>query len=799
MAKRLKVLLDVDLNDAEAVAELERIQRKLRGVEPAANAAGKGMRSFAGSADATLVALKGLIPVLGLGALASFAKSSLEAADSIGKIADKVGVSTSALQEYRHAAELSGVAQNQLDTALQRFSRRVGEAAQGQGDLLKTLEQYNIAVRNADGSTRSLDAILGDYADALAGAGSQQEKLRMAFKAFDSEGAALVNMLRGGRDGLDDMREAARDAGLVIEDSTIRAAEALNDEWSTAVKQADTLFKQFLLDSMAGWREMLGMLNAGALERKMGAITEGALSPAAQGIVDTLAQLHTQARNLRSEIAGFSDRGIVAGVIGSSLPALESELARVTGKINQQESALKRELASLAESRKASRSLADEQRSLAESISGANGVTIGDKWFRSDKVLAGWQKVKPELQRGISSFLRDAEKDTGLRIQISSTYRTNSKNHVSGSAVDLGMREFTDQELKKLEQYWQANSYKYNFAFPVAMERPGDPLSKDQPHWHAQLIKNSDGAKRATAGLIHAQREAQKVAKDYASAQQAAASALRDGAADVEDYLQGIRDQITLSGLSAVGQAELRTELELTERARQAELRSVEAAARGNTALSNALMTVSSGYREAIPEAKRLTAELAAGQAAADELAAVADVGRDFGMVMESALGQAIRDGGQLSDVLRGLAQDMIQLIAKAALLKPLEAGLSAAFDGNAATTFAGAFGKAFSGAFGGGKAVGGPVHSGTTYLVGEQGPELFSPHTSGTIIPNNAIGAPRVNVTVNTAPGYDAQVTQGADGSLTIDQVRAVLAGDLATGGQQWTRHLDGRMARGY
>ena len=39
----------------------------------------------------------------------------------------------------------------------------------------------------------------------------------------------------------------------------------------------------------------------------------------------------------------------------------------------------------------------------------------------------------------------------------------------------------------------------------------------------------------------------------------------------------------------------------------------------------------------------------------------------------------------------------------------------------------------------GGGKAAGGPVKGNTTYLVGEQGPELFVPRTNGTIIPNGA------------------------------------------------------------
>ena len=55
---------------------------------------------------------------------------------------------------------------------------------------------------------------------------------------------------------------------------------------------------------------------------------------------------------------------------------------------------------------------------------------------------------------------------------------------------------------------------------------------------------------------------------------------------------------------------------------------------------------------------------------------------------------------------------------------------------------------------FGGGKAAGGPVNAGTTYLVGERGPELFTPSGSGSIIPNHKLGGGggSVNITVNGA-----------------------------------------------
>ena len=44
-------------------------------------------------------------------------------------------------------------------------------------------------------------------------------------------------------------------------------------------------------------------------------------------------------------------------------------------------------------------------------------------------------------------------------------------------------------------------------------------------------------------------------------------------------------------------------------------------------------------------------------------------------------------------------------------------------------------------------RAAGGPVASGSAYWVGERGPELFVPKTSGSIVPGGAAGGVVVNV----------------------------------------------------
>lgn len=62
-----------------------------------------------------------------------------------------------------------------------------------------------------------------------------------------------------------------------------------------------------------------------------------------------------------------------------------------------------------------------------------------------------------------------------------------------------------------------------------------------------------------------------------------------------------------------------------------------------------------------------------------------------------------------------------------------------------------GALITAGSAAFGGGKASGGPVAAGTTYMVGENGPEMFTAGSNGTITPNG--GGSQVHITIDPSP----------------------------------------------
>ena len=117
--------------------------------------------------------------------------------------------------------------------ALQRFTRRAADAAQGTGEAKDALAQMGIALRDQSGNLRSSEDLLADVADAFARIEDPAERVRLAFKLFDSEGVALVNLLRGGSGALEEMRERARDLGIVLDEHLVRDAERARTELDT--------------------------------------------------------------------------------------------------------------------------------------------------------------------------------------------------------------------------------------------------------------------------------------------------------------------------------------------------------------------------------------------------------------------------------------------------------------------------------------------------------------------------------------------------------------------------------------
>mgnify|MGYP000087670109 CR=1 FL=1 len=103
-----------------------------------------------------------------------------------------------------------------------------------------------------------------------------------------------------------------------------------------------------------------------------------------------------------------------------------------------------------------------------------------------------------------------------------------------------------------------------------------------------------------------------------------------------------------------------------------------------------------------------------------------------------STLTDLIVDGGNWRDAMKGIINDVYREFVRKQISAPLV---------NAGSNLMGDIFETILGT----RAMGGPVvGGGNSYLVGESGPELFTPGQNGHITPNNQLGSQPVNITYN-------------------------------------------------
>lgn len=151
----------------------------------------------------------------------------------------------------------------------------------------------------------------------------------------------------------------------------------------------------------------------------------------------------------------------------------------------------------------------------------------------------------------------------------------------------------------------------------------------------------------------------------------------------------------------------------------------------------------------------------------------------DVDKLFENAAVKAIRNFKNLRGVVSELAADLLRMGARS-LTSSLGLGT-----GGGGDSLSGIAVDVVRGMFGGGRAAGGGVNAGTSYMVGEDGPELFTPGQSGGITPNGALRGGGGNVYNNfviDARGADAAGMArleariaAMDGSLERRAVNAV------------------------
>lgn len=255
------------------VTQLRRMEREAAG--------------FAGRFDAKMSAIganmKGFLAGATIAAVAAFGaaiKSAISDAAAIGDLADKIGMSTDELQKLSYGAVQANLSFDDLSGSLAKFSKSLGEAQNGQGELLALFQSNGFT--QAQVKAMSLGQALGVVADFTRNARNEQDQMVIATTAFGKAGGEMIELLSSGSNGLRQFGKDAENAGAIIDDALIRKAQDLDDRWSALMQSMKMRTQQavlFIADQFSKIPSSTGEFSAeNVAARRQGAASRAAIT-----------------------------------------------------------------------------------------------------------------------------------------------------------------------------------------------------------------------------------------------------------------------------------------------------------------------------------------------------------------------------------------------------------------------------------------------------------------------------------------------------------------------------------------
>lgn len=198
-----------------ATDELGNLRREAGEAEKSTDRMSQGMSRHFGKLKLAAIAA-------GTASAAAFA-SEVNRQDELGKMASRTGVAVEALSELEYAARLSDVSIGQLAGGLQRMSRNMV-------DNPEKFEALGIAVRDADGSMRSAQAVFADVAETISNIDPESpERAATAMELLGRAGADMIPLLEAGSAGIMTSIDEARSMGLTVTAEMAAQAAQFND------------------------------------------------------------------------------------------------------------------------------------------------------------------------------------------------------------------------------------------------------------------------------------------------------------------------------------------------------------------------------------------------------------------------------------------------------------------------------------------------------------------------------------------------------------------------------------------
>jgi lambda family phage tail tape measure protein len=794
---------------AKSAAVTEQAMSKMAA---SAELARSAMRNMAAGAVGTVTGL------LGVSQAIDSIRAAADRMDKFDEMSERLSISAQTLQEFAYAGKMTGVELDTMSGAIKKLQVSMFEANTGNQESAAVYKALGVAITDVNGNLRKTPDVMGDLAEVFSNLESGATKNALAIRIFGKAGADLVPFLSAGRDGIKEMTDEAHKLGGVMNDEALKAAAQFNDNLdrlstlsqaaansmtSKMIPAINDVIERFIEGRKAGlgFFEALGMTTGVTVERALGTNYGKMIGDVNLEIERTKKLIEENKQNPEwiQKFFGSSDKDLEAlERKKSALQAMQRRVAlagteggayedqndrRGRDRFGSQDAAVAQYL----REEEARKKAAAEAERLAKEAE-RNAIATAKKQYdgRLQTVQAALAAEQGELQFA-NQYVEELRNQDLINVESYYDFK-----HKSIEADLDTVRRAADKEIAILKEARDSAST------PQVREDYQNKISGQEA---LKASAEKDAAQKltmATLGQGRAQNELRKSMEDWSRQQSA--------------NLDQMQAEVDIMGLSQVEIAKLtaarRILAEVEEQIRKAKEKG---------AISDADID---GYRKQAADAiARSNAIYDAGDAKRKDPyfnmreslrqygEEASNVGQQIGQAMQNAFHGAedalvnFAMTGKLSfgDLARSIVADLARIQAKnliASLTGANGSGGGAGIFGSLASLFGAAAGGSAGGAAsqastlaawdtsaGGGlglklagrRAAGGPVSGGSSYLVGEKGPEIFTASTSGAIIPNHMLGGGGGGGSITYAPVI--QIDSRSDRNAVMQDVQKAVA----------------------
>lgn len=722
----------------------------------------------------------------GLTAAFTAMNNAINDLDRLDQLGQRLGTTAQELRELTNVAVQNGLSLDQLANGMMRLSRNIARAGEGNARASAAFRQLGIDVKNTDGSLKSSEQVFNEIADAFQKMEDGPKKAAIAMQLFGGQAAAIIPILNSGSEAISGLREEANELGILTPEAFNAAASsaaAFNDN----IDKLKTIFAEFFMALSAEVLPALVTLTEAMITSyKEG----GTLRDVLTGIV-TVTELLMPV--FKAAILIVDSLANIFRILGLAIgAAMASQQAFLTGnwsQIRTIQQAFAEDVKKIAEEHVALQYAMFGTEEAAESTSAAGVAAANAMADAQDGVADSVNNTKTALQSlreqieeqtanvGLDEFDRYRRQAMLASNEQIANDRAANPNEDLQQIVDRAHAEYaaTIIAINALEEKTLAEE-----AAREATERSSEATDKNSASTRANTTEK-ERAREAQERLLESANqtvegmefEVQLLEKELELI--GASKEERDAA--IQSMLDEAEIRKLTAGLTEENAAAIRTEIQALQARRNA---ANEGIATGEAAAEQArndadtarreqedrdarrtslLRNTDAAEYEALMEDRAfLDAEYAAGRIQSEEqyYQAVEEINNrvkdlharnademtqfwmDFARNTEDIFGNFFFDvmQGNFTNLADDFKRMIDRMVAQALAAKLTQALFGADFAGT------GVGGGLFGSLFGGARANGGPVSAGKAYLVGERGPEILMPNTSGTIIPNHQLSA---------------------------------------------------------